>query len=293
MEGCMLCPRRCGVNRADVRGFCGQTEAVRVARAAPHFGEEPPISGTRGSGAVFFSGCTLRCCFCQNAEISADGFGREITIERLSDIFLALAAQGVHNLNLVSGTQFAPQIAQALARVKGRLHIPVLWNSSGYECPETLHRLDGLIDIYLPDLKYRSAERSERYSRARDYFEVASRAVCEMQRQTGAPRFAPDGTMQRGTIVRHLVLPGGRHDSIAVIRWLAEQFAPQELYVSVMAQFTPDFVRGEFPELRRKVTTFEYQSVLREAQHAGLRGFSQDPLSAESSYTPCFDLTGV
>lgn len=293
MEVCTLCPRRCGVTRTDARGFCNQGEALRVARAAPHFGEEPPVSGIRGSGAVFFSGCTLRCCFCQNGNISADGFGRDITEERLGEIFLKLAEQGVHNLNLVSGTQFAPQIMRALARVRHALHIPVLWNSSGYETPETLCALDGLIDIYLPDLKYHSADLAQRYSGAGDYFDVASRAIPEMVRQTGAPVFSEDGMLARGTLVRHLVLPGARHDSIALVRWLASRFAPGKLLVSIMAQYTPEFVRGDFPELRRRVTTFEYQSVLREAQRAGLRGFSQDARAATAAYTPMFDLTGV
>lgn len=293
MEVCMLCPRRCGITRTDARGFCNQGETLRVARAAPHFGEEPPISGTRGSGAVFFSGCTLRCCFCQNGDISAGGFGRDITEERLGEIFLELAEQGVHNLNLVSGTQFVPQIVRALARVRHGLHIPVLWNSGGYETQETLHALDGLIDIYLPDLKYHSADLAQRYSGAGDYFDVASRAIVEMVRQTGAPVFDGDGILARGTLVRHLVLPGARHDSIALVRWLASRFAPGELLVSIMAQYTPEFVRGDFPELRRRVTTFEYQSVLREAQRAGLLGFSQDARAATAAYTPIFDLTGV
>lgn len=293
MEACMLCPRRCGVSRADARGFCGQSDTLRVARAAPHFGEEPPVSGIRGSGAIFFSGCTLRCCFCQNGDISEGGFGRDITEERLGDIFLELAEQGVHNINLVSGTQFVPQIVRALARVRHALHIPVLWNSSGYETPETLHALDGLVDIYLPDLKYHSADLARRYSAAGDYFDVASRAIPEMVRQTGAPVFDEDGILSRGTLVRHLVLPGARHDSIALVHWLASRFAPDELLVSIMAQYTPEFVRGEFPELCRRVTTFEYQSVLREAQRAGLRGFSQDTRAATAAYTPIFDLTGV
>ncbi len=293
MNRCTLCPRQCKADRTAGTGFCGVGAHARVARAALHMWEEPCISGQRGTGAVFFSGCTLRCCFCQNAELSAGAFGRDITVRRLGEIFLELQEQGAQSLSLISPTPFAAHIAQALADVRGRLRIPVVWNTGGYERPETIAKLEGLIDVYLPDLKYRSAELSARYSAAPDYFERAGRALHEMARQTGAPRFSPEGILLGGTLIRHLVLPGAYRDSEALLRWLAQDFPQGQVLVSVMSQYTPSFVRGDFPELKRRVTTYEYRRVLDLARGLGLEGYCQDRASASADYTPAFDLTGV
>lgn len=293
MTRCTLCPRQCGADRTGGQGFCGAPAQVRAARAALHLWEEPCISGERGTGAVFFSGCTLRCCFCQNAALSADAFGRDITVRRLGDIFLALQEQGAQSLSLISPTPFAPQIAAALTDVRAQLRIPVVWNTGGYERVETLRALEGLVDVYLPDLKYKSSELSQRYSAAPDYFAQACAAVREMVRQTGAPRLGADGILQRGTLVRHLVLPGAWRDSVEVVQWLAAAFARGQIWVSLMSQYTPSFVRGDFPELRRRVTTYEYRKVLERVQALGLQGYCQDRSSAREDYTPAFDLTGV
>ena len=293
VKHCTLCPRQCGADRTARTGFCGVGAQVRVARAALHQWEEPCISGQRGTGAVFFSGCTLRCCFCQNAALSAKAFGRDITLERLGSIFLELQQQGAQSLSLISPTPFAPHIAQALADVRGRLHIPVVWNTGGYEKAETLAMFEGLVDVYLPDLKYKSAELSARYSSAPDYFERAGEALREMVRQTGKPQFSPEGILLKGTLVRHLVLPGAWRDGEAVMQWLAQAFPQGQVLVSVMSQYTPSFVQGDFPELKRRVTTYEYRKVLEQVQELGLEGYCQDRSSASADYTPDFDLTGV
>lgn len=292
-QGCTLCPRECGVDRAREAGFCGMGGQLRVARAALHLWEEPCISGERGTGAVFFSGCTLRCCFCQNGALSAGGFGRDITQTRLGEILLELQEQGAQSLSLISPTPFAPHIAAVLEKVRPQLHVPVVYNTGGYEKTETLRALDGLVDVYLPDLKYKSAALSARYSQAPDYFERASEALREMVRQTGAPRFTPDGVMEKGTLVRHLVLPGAWRDSIAVVEWLAGAFPAGQIRLSLMSQYTPSFVRGDFPELGRRITTFEYRKVLERVQELGLDGYWQERSSADEAYTPPFDLTGV
>lgn len=252
--------------------------------------EEPPISGTRGSGAVFFGRCNLRCVFCQNHDISrGDSPGREMTPEQLAGEFLALQGKGAHNINLVSPTHFSGPIAAAmrLARERG-LAVPFVYNSNGYDSPETLARMDGLVDVYLPDLKYVSGELSGRYSSAPDYFRHASRAILEMSRQVGVPEFGDDGTIRRGLIVRHLVLPGCADDSIKVLRWTKDNL-PAGTYVSVMSQYYPCHRAAEFPELNRRLTEDEYARVLDELDRLGLEdGFVQDLSSAEPDYTPDF-----
>lgn len=292
-NGCSLCPRACGADRATQAGACGGGVQIKIARAALHQWEEPCISGTSGSGTVFFSGCPLQCCFCQNYQISAQNFGREISIERLSEIFLELQAQGAHNINLVNPTHYVPWILAALGLAKPRLKIPIVCNSGGYETLETLRLLEGAVDIYLPDLKYVSAERSLRYSGAGDYFEVASRAIIEMYRQTGKAVLDTDGILQRGLIIRHLVLPMGMADSIAVLEWIAENLPLDEIFVSVMSQYTPFYRSVAFPEINRRVSTFEYNRVLARARALGLRGFLQERNAAKEEYTPPFDLEGV
>lgn len=290
-SACRLCPRACGVDRAAGRtGACRMPAGLRVARAAPHFWEEPCISGTRGSGAVFFSGCALGCRFCQNSRISAGGFGAPVTAARLRGIFRELIEEhGCHNLNLVTGTQFLPDILEAL---DPKPPVPVVWNTGGYETAETLRRLDGLVDIYLPDLKYRDRALAARLSGAADYPDVAGAAIREMVRQTGAPRYDEAGLMTRGTIVRHLVLPGFVDNSLACVEWVAETFAPGTVPLSLMSQYTP--MPGMEPPLDRRVTADEYAAVCSWAELCGIEsGFFQDFASATEDYIPDFSLEGV
>lgn len=294
MSGCELCPRRCHVDRKVKTGYCLAGPSVKAARAALHMWEEPPISGTRGSGTVFFSGCTLKCCFCQNFRLSHENYGTEISTKRLSEIFLELQAQGAHNINLVSATPYTMQIIEALDWVKQALSIPVVWNSSGYERIETLELLKGYVDIYLPDLKYYDASRSERYSHASDYFTIASRAILAMFAQTGRPVFDTEGMLQKGTVIRHMVMPGGRMDSIRILEWIAENFSSDEVLVSLMSQYTPFYRSSEFPEINRRITSLEYDSVLNQMIALGLtNGYMQEKSSAKEEYTPPFDLTGI
>ena len=290
---CTLCPRACGADRRTGRGFCGGGALPRVARAALHQWEEPCISGTRGSGTVFFSGCPLRCCFCQNYRISAENFGKEISVGRLAEIFLELQAQGAHNLNLVNPTHWAPWVVEAVERARPALKIPVVCNSGGYESPETLELLGKVADVWLPDLKSADAARAARYSGAPDYFRAASSAIIEMFRQTGPVRFGADGLLEKGLVIRHLVLPGGLHDSIAVLEWIAENLPLEEIRVSVMSQYTPFYRSGEFPELGRRLSSYEYRRVLERARELGVRGYMQEKSSAKEEYTPPFDLEGV
>ena len=286
---CELCPRRCGVDRSVKKGFCGQTDALRIARAGLHLWEEPCISGTRGSGTVFFSGCTLKCCFCQNFEISQENKGYNISVDGLADIFLDLQEQGAHNINLVSPTQFVPSVIKALDIAKPRLKIPVVCNCGGYERVETVKMLDGYVDIWLPDLKYFSPEASKRYSLAEDYFEVASRAVKQMQKQVGKPVFGGDGLLKKGVLVRHLLLPTLRHDSAEVIRFLGESFEHDDILLSVMSQYTPMNRAKDYPEINRRISTFEYNYVLGEAEKYGFEGYSQERDSASGCYVPPFE----
>ena len=293
MNECYLCPRLCGARRETGElGFCAQGAQMRVARASLHMFEEPPISATRGSGTVFFAGCSLRCVFCQNRAISRaeeKNMGREVSIDELCDIFFSLKEQGAHNINLVTPTHFADKIAIALECVKDKLSIPVIYNSSGYERVETLKMLDGLIDIYMPDFKYGSAECAARYSSASDYVEVATASVAEMFRQTGEPYFDSDGLLLRGTLVRHLVLPAHRKDSILALNTLAKAVPPNKILLSVMSQYTPDFaLDSPYENLHRRLTSFEYNSVVDHASSLGFNGFAQSRSSASTSYTPDF-----
>lgn len=294
MTDCRLCPRNCKVNRKERTGFCGEKDGIRCARAALHHWEEPCISGTRGSGAVFFSGCSLKCCYCQNYQISQEGLGKEISPEKLARIFLDLQEQGAHNINLVTGTHFLPGILTALDLARPKLSIPVVYNCGGYEKPEVIRLLDGYVDIYLPDLKYFDPELSARYSGARDYFAQASQAVSAMISQTGSPVFDEDGIMQKGVIIRHMVLPGSRKDSISILHWIRENLPEEGFLLSLLSQYTPFYKSREYPQINRRLTTYEYDKVLEEAISLGLtRGFMQEKSSAKEEYTPPFDLEGL
>lgn len=294
-EHCTLCPRRCGADRRTGNGRCGAGNTLRAARAALHRWEEPCISGedtARGSGTVFFCGCTLGCVFCQNGSISHGGEGREITAQRLAEIFLELQAQGAYNINLVTPTQYLPWIEEALRLCGDRLAVPVLYNTGGYERVETLRRLWGKVQIYLPDLKYYDSDLSARYSAAPDYFAVASLALREMFRQVGAVRFDENGILQSGMVVRHLVLPGAFRDSLRLLDWLAEEFNPETIRLSLMSQYTPP-AGIAIKELRRPVFTYEYRKVCERAAELGFLGYTQQRSSADAAYTPPFDGTGL
>lgn len=288
---CALCPRRCGADRASGEvGVCGQGNEIRISRAAPHMFEEPIISGQHGSGTVFFCGCPLRCVFCQNRDISrGHDAGRVVSAQALADIFLELQDLGVHNVNLVTPTHFARGIARALELAKPKLTIPVVYNTSGYELEESLKMFEGLVDIYMPDFKYVSSELSAKYSCAPDYAEVAERAIREMYRQVGRYQLGEDGMMTRGLLVRHLVLPAARHDSIAVLDTLARALPREDILLSLMSQYTPEFAQdAPYPELHRRITSFEYSSVVDHAQELGFEGFIQGRASASAKYTPDF-----
>lgn len=291
---CNLCPRECGVDRNTEAGFCGGSYMIKAARAALHFWEEPCISGTSGSGTIFFSGCNLRCCYCQNYQISSEGNGREISTERLAEIYLELQDKGAHNINLVTATPYLPQVLESLDLAKSRLHIPVVYNSSGYEKAETIRELKGYVDIYLPDFKYFSNETALKYSNVHDYFEAAAAAIEEMILQTRGLQFDADGIMQKGVIIRHMVLPGGKKDSFSILQWIHDKLPIDQYWLSLMSQFTPAFKSHEHKEINRRVTTFEYESVVNEALRLGLvNSYKQDRSSACKEYTPPFNLEGV
>lgn len=285
---CSICPRHCNVDRSVNLGFCQSPDNFRVARAALHFWEEPCISGKEGSGTVFFSGCNLKCVFCQNNEISAENKGIEISDDKLISIFENLISQGANNINLVNPTHYAKRLAKVLGGWKSP--VPIVYNSSGYEEVETLKMLDGLIDIYLPDLKYIRAEKAMRYSKAADYFEKASAALLEMRRQV-EDKFDGD-IMKSGMIIRHLILPQNTNSSIAVLDFIKSNFP--NTFVSLMAQYTPCGDLSEFPEINRKITKREYEKVVNYALDNSFdKLFIQELSSADKSFIPKFDFTGV
>lgn len=290
---CELCPRKCGADRTNGAGFCGEGAKLRAAKAYLHKWEEPCLSGENGAGTVFFSGCSLKCAFCQNYKISSENCGTEITEERLGEIFLELQDKGANNIDLVSPTHFVPQIISALDLVKGRLNIPIVYNTGGYETAETLKMLEGYVDIYLPDFKYYDNEIARKYSGAGDYFEVACAAVDEMIRQVGAVSFDDNGSMKKGVLIRHLTLPNHRHDSIAVLEQIAERWGTEDIMLSLMSQYTPFYRSSEYPEISRRISTFEYNSVLKRAEELGFKGFMQERSSAKEEYTPDFDFGGI
>ena len=320
MRSCMLCPRKCGVDRTQgEKGVCGQTDELRVARAALHMWEEPCISGSRGSGAVFFSGCALHCVFCQNHAIADGAAGKSITVNRLAEIFLELQAQGANNINLVTAGHFTPQVMKALDLAKRQgLTLPVIYNTSAYEEAETIRSLEGYVDVYLPDLKYVGPVLSRKYSHASNYFEKAQAAIAEMVRQTGEMKFvlemetagsrkATMGVaeyqrrseqgesllMTRGVIVRHLLLPGCTEDSKRVLDYLLDTYGDR-IFISIMNQYTPLPHVAAYPELNRRVTDREYNAVIDYALDRGLEnGFIQEGETAEESFIPEFDNFGV
>lgn len=293
-KDCILCPRNCHANRLEgSTGICRSGAKITAARAALHYWEEPCISGERGSGTVFFSGCSLGCVYCQNHNISRNLTGKEITTGRLADIFLELEEQKAHNINLVTPSHYAPSIVQAIRQARRRgLQIPIVYNSSGYDSVETVEMLEGNVDIYLPDFKYCGQDMALRYSGCGDYFEAASKALQEMVRQIGEAQFQED-IMTRGVIVRHLLLPGGLIDSKKVIKYLYETYG-DTIYLSIMNQYTPLEQVKEFPEINRKVTEEEYEELIDYALELGVtNGFIQEGETASESFIPEFDIRGI
>lgn len=290
---CNLCPRRCAARRDDVSGagVCGMGTLPVIAKAMRHFWEEPCISGDQGSGTVFFAGCPLGCVFCQNHKISAGRYGKTVSPARLRDIYFELIDQSAHNINLVTPTHFADGILESLT---GGLPVPVVWNSGGYDSVETLHRLEGHVQIYLPDMKYAVSDPAARYSCAPDYPETAERAILEMFRQTGPYQLGSDGLLKSGVVIRHLALPENLDNTRRVIDWVAETFSPGEVLFSLMSQYTPCGGLETFPELRRRLTQAEYDAVYQYMADAGIEdGYFQELSSAKEEYTPNFDLDGV
>ena len=306
-ESCNLCPRNCKINRnRGIKGFCGESTIVRVSRAALHMWEEPCVSGTKGSGTVFFSGCNLHCVYCQNRNIANGDVGKEITIDRLAEIFLEQQSRGANNINLVTPSHFIPQIADAIGRAKkSGLIIPIVYNTGSYEYAESLKMLDGLVDVYLPDLKYFSPETSLKYSQCQDYFQIATSAIEEMFRQTGLPQFnevgsesynnnVEEGIMTKGVIVRHLLLPELLEDSKKLVKYLYETYG-DNIYISLMNQYTPmSGIEEKYPELGRKVTENEYDELVDYAIDIGVEnGFIQEGETALESFIPDFNMEGV
>ena len=292
-KNCMLCPRKCGVDRRNEKGFCGMPDKLFAAKAYLHLWEEPCISGSSGSGTVFFTGCNLRCVYCQNRKIAEGREGFEITSKRLGEIFLELQDKGANNVNLVTPTHYVPHIISALDKVKDNLKIPVVYNCGGYESTDTLKKLEGYIDIYLPDFKYYDSRLAKRYSNAEDYPEIVKSALDEMVRQTGSCQFDKNGIMQKGVIVRHLVLPGFLQNSKDVIEYLYKKYG-NVIFMSIMNQYTPLEYVKDYPEINRKLTEKEYDEIIDFATGIGVENaFVQEGGTVSESFIPIFDGEGI
>ncbi len=292
---CSICPRHCNVDRAVETGYCDVPEQPKIAKAFLHMWEEPCISGTRGSGTIFFSGCNLKCVYCQNYHISQENFGKLVTLERLKEIVKELVSKGAHNINLVNPSHYTDPIYQAISELKeaGELTVPVVYNSNGYETVETLKTLAGVIDVYLPDLKYSTGEAALKYSKAKDYPEISKKAVLEMYRQVGSPVLDEDGIIRKGLIIRHLILPGHTKESINVLDWISDNL-PKSVYVSLMSQYTPFYAAEKYPEINRPITRKEYEKVVNHLYRLGFEeGYVQERQSADIQYIPDFNLEGV
>lgn len=287
-EKCILCPRKCGVDRDVSLGVCGVGNELKIAKVMLHMWEEPSISGKRGSGAIFFSGCSLGCVYCQNREISHTGMGKTVSVRELADIMLDLQARGAHNINLVTPTHYSHKIKEAISVAKDKLKIPVVYNTSGYELCEEIETLRGYVDVFLVDIKYFSPELSKKYSGASDYYERASQALLKMLELCPSVVLDGEGMIKSGVILRHLVLPSLRADSMAMLSDVAKRVDVSRLKLSLMSQYTPDFCPEQFSELRRRITSFEYDSVIKHAVSLGYDGYIQDKSSSNKVYTPDF-----
>lgn len=296
LSNCTICPRKCNIDRSVKAGFCKCTSAIRVAKAYGHMWEEPCISGTKGSGTVFFSGCNLKCVFCQNHEISDENIGKEITTEKLSEVFLHLQEKGCHNINLVSPTHYIPQIIEAIKLAKANgLTLPIAYNSNGYENVESLKQLRGYIDIYMPDLKYFKDKYALRYSKAPNYFNIATKAIEEMFSQTGAPVFGEDGLMKKGTIIRHLMLPGLLFDSKKVVEYIYNTYG-DSVYLSLMNQYTPMYkVNDEnYTEINKTLNPKHYDALIDYCVDLGYKNaFIQESGTASETFVPEFNFEGL
>lgn len=289
MSECYLCPRKCGVDRSLKVGACGVSDEIKIAKVMLHMWEEPSISGTNGSGAIFFSGCPLKCVYCQNKEISHGDFGKTVSAQGLAEIMLNLQKKGAHNINLVTPTHYSDQIINSLRLIKNELKIPVVYNTSGYESKEQIKKIADYVSVFLTDIKYFSPELSKKYSMCPDYYSVAKEALDAMLKAKPSCIFDKKGIMTSGVILRHLVLPSHRHDSIAILEDIASSFDVSKLMLSLMSQYTPEFCSSSYPELCRKITSFEYNSVLSRACELGFIGYMQEKTSATSDYTPKFN----
>ena len=288
---CKLCPRQCNIDRDKTTGYCGVNNTLKIARARLHYWEEPIISGTEGSGTIFFSGCNLKCVYCQNYDISSQAFGKEITVERLSEIFKELEDKGANNINLVTPTHYVPQIIEALKIYRPK--IPIVYNTSGYDSVSELKMLEGYVDVYLTDLKYVDSELSKKYSKAPDYFDVASKAILEMVRQQPTNIYNDKGMLIKGVIVRHMVLPGCMKDSFKVLDWIKDNLGVDTI-VSIMGQYTPYYKSVDYSEINRPIKPLEYKAVIAHFNSIGLNnGYSQDLSSSSKDYIPPFNLEGV
>lgn len=295
-EKCSLCPRECGADRTEKRGFCGADDKIYVAKAYLHKWEEPPISGDdekRGSGTIFFSNCQLRCPFCQNFEISQNGVGKVILVSELAKIMLNLQNEGAYNINLVSPTPYLPQIIEAIRQCGDRLKIPVAMNTGGYEKAQIVEEISPYVRIFLPDVKFYSKNLSQKYLKAPDYFDKAVSALGAMINEVGAPIFDSDGIMKSGVIVRHLVMPGCYRDSLKILEELHSRFGNDSFLLSLMSQYTPLYHAENYSEINRKITTFEYEKVLMCANELGFSGFSQQKSSADEGFVPNWDFEGI
>lgn len=294
LRKCTLCPIRCSADRTQQYGPCGTSDKARIAKAFLHQWEEPCISGSAGSGTIFFSGCNMHCVFCQNHDISQEGFGKEITVDRLSEIMLELQAQGAANINLVTPTPFAFHIIEAVAKAKKfGLALPIIYNTNGYETIETIEMLKGTVDIYLPDIKYFNDKYAIKYSKAAQYFDYASEAIKAMINQVGYPLFDQTGLMKKGVLIRHMIIPDLLEDTKYILRWIKNELGEQA-YVSLMCQYTPMHRANMYEEINRKLDDWEYEYIVDFFFKLGLEnGFVQDYSSATTDYVPNFDLTGV
>ena len=294
LRACKLCPRNCGIDRFYQIGFCGASDKVKIALVSLHQWEEPCLIGANGAGTVFFSNCNLRCCFCQNHQISQSGHGIEVDIDRLAEIFIEQQKRGAATIDLVTPTHYVPQIIAALKIAKSNgLVIPIVYNSNGYENVETVELLKGYVDIFLPDLKYFYDETAIKYSSAPGYFKAASKAISKMFELVGNIEFDDSGLMRRGVIIRHLILPNHRHESMRIVDWLYNNFG-DAIYISLMNQYTPMFKAVQFKELNRRLTTFEYDSVVNYALELGVKNYYiQVGKTASEQFVPNFDLSGI
>ncbi len=285
---CNICPRKCNIDRSTHTGACGMGDKIRIAKIMTHMWEEPCISGTNGSGAIFFSGCNLKCVYCQNRDISHDKFGYELTVKELADKMLELQKMGVHNINLVTPTHFSDKIRLAIDLIRDKLKIPVVYNTSGYELDTEINKMAGYVDVFLTDIKYFDSDASKKYSSAPDYYENAKEAFASMLKIAPRCQLDENGIMQRGVILRHLVLPTLRRDSMKILEDVSLNFDVSRFKLSLMCQYTPDFCPNSYKEIKRRVTTFEYDSVVKRAIELGYDGYIQDASSSSKIYTPDF-----